>query len=363
MKTGKGTKRAVKAVKAPAMGLLNIVVVDHHDAGSCFTREGPEVKGKARLDHAEDIATASRMVEVQDLDLLAIDPVLPGGFDLIRQVKARNRWLAVMVVTANQGPEFMREAVQCRIDGLLFKPVTRAQFMKQALLLAEEARNRRQRQQKRVLAIGAHPDDVELGCGGALAKHQSRGDLLHILTLSRGAAGGNVNIRAEEAQHAAKMLGATLEFGELQDAHISESQSTISIIQAAIRKLRPTHVYTHSLEDTHQDHRAVHTASLVAARGVPNVYCYQSPSSTVEFSPNRFVDITEFIKPKLRAIGAYKSQVDRSAMLQDDVILATARYWGRYAGHVMAEPMRIVRQRDGQMTPDIGGEYSPNDGS
>lgn len=363
MKTGKGTKRAVKAVKAPATGLLNIVVVDHQDAGSCFTREGPEVKGKARLDHAADIATASRMVEVQDLDLLAIDPVLPGGFDLIRQAKAHNRWLAVMVVTANQRPEFMREAVQCRIDGLLFKPVTRAQFMKQALLLAEEARSRRQRQQKRVLAIGAHPDDVELGCGGALAKHQSRGDLLHILTLSRGAAGGDVNIRAEEAQHAAKMLGATLEFGELQDAHISESQSTIAIIQAAIRKLRPTHVYTHSLEDTHQDHRAVHTASLVAARGVPNVYCYQSPSSTVEFSPNRFVDITEFIKPKLRAIGAYKSQVDRSAMLQDDVILATARYWGRYAGHVMAEPMRIVRQRDGQMTPDIGGEYSPNDGS
>ena len=71
---------------------------------------------------------------------------------------------------------------------------------------------------------------------------------------------------------------------------------TIDIIQAAIRELQPTHVYTHCAEDTHQDHRAVHAASLVAARGVPNVYCYQAPSSTVEFRPNRFVDITEFIK-------------------------------------------------------------------
>ena len=355
MKT-KITKRGQKAVKEPSKGLPNILLVDTDDVASSARRR--PAAAKARLVHAADIATASRMLDTEEVDLMIIDPVLDGSFDLIRRVKATNRWLAIMVLTANQSPEFLQQAVQCRIDGLLFKPVTRQQLLKRALPLAEQTQSRRQRQQKRVLAIGAHPDDVELGCGGSLAKHHERGDLLHILTLSRGAAGGDVNVRAVEAQHAAKLLGATLEFGDLADAHISENQETIAIIQAAIRKLRPTHVYTHSLEDTHQDHRAVHTASLVAARGVPNVYCYQSPSSTVEFSPNRFVDITDFIKAKLRAIGAYKSQVNRSAMLQDDVILATARYWGRYAGHIMAEPMRIVRQRDGQMTPDIGGEYT-----
>jgi hypothetical protein len=91
---------------------------------------------------------------------------------------------------------------------------------------------------------------------------------------------------------------------------------------------------------------------------VPNVYCYQTPSSTVEFHPNRFVDITDFIKEKLQLIGAYKSQAERMEALHDDVILTNARYWGRYAGYVLAEPMRIVRQRDGDMTPDIGKEYS-----
>jgi LmbE family N-acetylglucosaminyl deacetylase len=55
-------------------------------------------------------------------------------------------------------------------------------------------------------------------------------------------------------------------------------------------------------------HRAAHAASLVAARDVPNVYCYQSPSSTVEFRPNRFVDITEYMKRKLQAIGVYKAR-------------------------------------------------------
>jgi LmbE family N-acetylglucosaminyl deacetylase len=361
MKNAGRTKRRLRVVKAPVNNLPSILLVDRDEPEASLKRQRSEVAAKARLAHAADAATATRMIAEEERDLVVVDPASPEDFEFLKHTKANNRWLAVMVLTGNQSPEFLRLAVQCRIDGLMFKPVSPAQFMKQALLLAGEARTRRQRQQKRVLAIGAHPDDVELGCGGALAKHQSRGDLLHILTLSLGAAGGDVNVRATEAQRAADLLGARLEFGNLRDAHISESTETIEIIQAAIRELRPTHVYTHSLEDTHQDHRAVHTASMVAARGVPNVYCYQSPSSTVEFSPNRFVDITDFIKAKLGAIGAYKSQIERSTMLQDDVILATARYWGRYAGHVMAEPMRIVRQRDGEMKPDIGGEYSAED--
>jgi LmbE family N-acetylglucosaminyl deacetylase len=197
------------------------------------------------------------------------------------------------------------------------------------------------------LAIGAHPDDVEIGCGGALAKHHADYDVLHILTLSRGAAGGDVNTRAVEAQDAAALVGAHLEMANLRDTYITDGADTISIIEAAIRELHPTHVYTHSLEDTHQDHRAVHAASLVAARGVLNVYCYQTPSSTVEFKPHRFVDITHYIEQKIALIGAYKSQVDRMESIQPDVILSTARYWGRFAGYVLAEPLRIVRQRDG----------------
>ena len=215
------------------------------------------------------------------------------------------------------------------------------------LLLAKAVRLSRQRQQKRVLAIGAHPDDVEIGCGGALARHHARGDILDILTLSHGAAGGDVNVRVAEAQHAADILGAHLQLANLRDAHISEGTATIDIIEAAVRELRPTHVYTHCSEDTHQDHRAVHAASLVATRGVPNVYCYQSPSSTTEFSPHRFVDITQFIGQKIKVIDAYQSQVARMDAIQREMTVATARYWGRFAGYVLAEPLKVVRERDG----------------
>lgn len=76
------------------------------------------------------------------------------------------------------------------------------------------------------------------------------------------------------------------------------------------------------------------------------------------FQPHRFVDITEFIKQKVELISVYKSQVDRMPSIQPDLILATARYWGRFAGYVLAEPLRIIRQRDGDMVPDFGKEYS-----
>jgi len=308
---------------------------------------------QALLGHAANISAATQMMAERQWDLVIIDPVVPGGFEFLKQVKERNRWLATLVITASQSPDFIQFVVQCRIDGLVFKPFVESLFVMRALELAQEARECRLQQQKRVLAIGAHPDDVEIGCGGALAKHNASGDVLRILTLSRGSAGGDVNVRIREASKAAALLGAELEIGRLPDAYISEGIETIEFIQSAIEEFQPTHVYTHSFEDTHQDHRAAYTASLSAARSVPNVYCYQTPSSTVDFNPNRFVDISDFIGAKLSALGCHKSQVDRMPSLSDDVIVATARYWGRYAGYGMAEPIRIIRQRASFRAPAI----------
>jgi len=289
---------------------------------------------------------------------VAVDPALsPNGFALLKHVKDNFRWTATLLATHNQDPQFLRQAIKCRIDGLMFRrPDAAAEFVEQVRLLATAANETRLRQQKRVLAIGAHPDDVEIGCGGALCKHHADYDVLHILTLSRGAAGGDVNLRAAEAHNAAALLNARLEMANLRDRYITDGAETISIIETAIGQLRPTHVYTHSLEDTHQDHRAVHAATLVAARGVPNVYCYQTPSSTTEFKPHRFVDITHYIDKKIDLIGAYKSQVDRMESIQPDVILSTARYWGRFAGYVLAEPLQIVRQRDSGPALDLPEE-------
>ena len=336
---------------------LRILVVNADEVVTAVLKSGFDPVRTVSLKVTPDAESAIRILSAEPYDLVAVDPAITaGGFALLKHVKNNYRWTATLLATHNQDPQFLRHAVKCRIDGLLFRPATSTEFIEQAVLLAKAVNARRRRQQKRVLAIGAHPDDVEIGCGGALAKHHADYDTLHILTLSRGAAGGDVNVRAVEAQNAAALVGARLEMANLRDAHITDGVETVSIIEAAIRELQATHVYTHSIEDTHQDHRAVHAASLVAARGVPNVYCYQTPSSTVEFKPHRFVDITHFIEKKIDLIGAYKSQLDRMESIQPDVIVSTARYWGRFAGYVLAEPLRIVRQRDGGPALDLPEE-------
>ena len=109
--------------------------------------------------------------------------------------------------------------------------------------------------------------------------------------------------------------------------------------------MRPTIVYTHTESDLHQDHRNVHRATLVAARLVPSVYCYESPSATVEFEPVRFVDIGEQLEAKLEAIGAYASQTEQRYYLDEELIRATARYWGRYGHSRFCEPLEVVRDR------------------
>ena len=351
-KTAETEKPRLSVVENATEERLSILVVDNDKAS--FVKARYVLKGLpiARLKFATTAEDASALVAAEHFDLVVVDPLLPGDLALLQEIKEKHRWIATLVVTANQTPQFMRQVVKCRIDGILFWPLTAEEFVEQVLLLARAVRLSRQRQQKRVLAIGAHPDDVEIGCGGTLARHRTKGDVLSILTLSRGAAGGDVNVRMGEAYRAAELLGAKLQLANLRDAHISEGVKTIEIIEAAIRELRPTHVYTHCSEDTHQDHRAVHAASLVASRSVPNVYCYQSPSSTVEFHPHRFVDITHFIDQKIKVIEAYRSQVDRMESIQNDLIVATARYWGRFAGHVLAEPLKVIRERDGDVSPD-----------
>jgi LmbE family N-acetylglucosaminyl deacetylase len=352
-------KPRLEVVREVPQKPLRILGVSDDDVVTAALRQEFANERGVLLEVAHDAETAIRMMAENFYDLVAADPaVTEGGFALLKHVKDNYRWTATLIATHNQDPQFLRHAVKCRIDGLIFRPVISSGFVEEAMLLARAVNARRKRQQKRVLAIGAHPDDVEIGCGGTLAKHRSHRDAIHILTLSRGAQGGDVNTRAVEAQRAAQLIGAQLQMASLRDTAITDGAETIKIIEAAIRDFKPTHVYTHCAEDTHQDHRAVHSASLVAARSVANVYCYQSPSSTVDFKPHRFVDITNFIQQKIDLVGAYASQLDRMESIQPDVILATARYWGRFAGYVLAEPVRIVRQRDGDEVPGRDNEHS-----
>ena len=236
------------------------------------------------------------------------------------------------------------DALRGGADEFLLKPLARGPFLEKVAELAQRAQAERRDRRHVVVAIGAHPDDVEIGVGGILVRHRMRGDQVTVLTLTGGEHGGIASERVDEAARAARILDVELALGTLQDTTISEGPETISLIEETVRRVQPTIVYTHSLQDTHQDHRSVHRATVVACRDVPSLYCYQAPSCNVDFRPTKFVEIGEFLDRKVEAIAAYASQTAKRPYLRESLLRATAEYWGRFAQYGLAEALEVVRE-------------------
>ena len=285
---------------------------------------------------------AKTLMENSDWDLIISDVNLPkgNGIELLSKVKIQNPECPVILMTGYATLEMAVQAIDENAEVFLIKP-----FSKETILskVNKALSNQPKKNRRKILAIGAHPDDVEIGCGGILLKHAQAGDEIHILTMSYGSKGGDSIIRYNEAKRSAYALGAVLHVANLPDTAIPEGSESIKRIEALVKSIKPDVVYTHSLNDAHQDHRNVHRASLVACRGVSQVECYQSPSSTTNFQPTRFVDVSDQFSEKVELINFYRSQKDKCAYLRDSVIESTARYWGRFANYKLVEPLEVIR--------------------
>ena len=303
-------------------------------------------RGGFDVTHAAAAADALREARTGHWDLILTDVEMPGmtGLELLGQVRQVAPLLPVVVLTAHPSVDYAVRALRHDADEFLEKPVSPDRLVEVVTGLVAKGRAARAAARQSVLAIGAHPDDVEIGAAGCLLAHRRMGHEVAILTLSRGARGGAEGTRAFESQQAAKVVGATLYHEDLRDTRIAEGDPTIGVISRVVAATQPTVIYTHSLHDVHQDHRNCHRATLVAVRGVGRVYCFQSPSATVNFRPTRFVPIDDQLPGKLEAIDAFASQVEIRGYLERDLIEATARYWSRYCDARYAEPFEVVRE-------------------
>lgn len=197
---------------------------------------------------------------------------------------------------------------------------------------------------RRVLAIGAHPDDLELACGGTLARLADAGHEVHALIMSDGSVGGDPGARPGEAHRGASFMRLTAcEVLGLPDTRLgSHGNEMVTAIEAKIRSLNPDMIFTHSSNDQHQDHSAVHWATMRAGRRHQAILCYESPSATRDFDPQVFVDIEDYLDQKAAAVALHHDQSDKPYMNAKSLAgMATFRGSQAKMGH--AEGFEAVR--------------------
>lgn len=181
-----------------------------------------------------------------------------------------------------------------------------------------------------VLAVGAHPDDIELGCGGTLRRHKEMGDSVYGLVISRGEM-GNHCADCKECENSTEVLGLDgITILNFEDTNIMDNGDTISAIDRYILMYNPTIVYGHTENDRHQDHRNVSFATRSSARGHgKSIFFFESPSALTNFSPHHFVILSEAqLNKKIEALRNYQSQLAKNSVLNLEWIIARAKYWG-----------------------------------
>lgn len=204
-----------------------------------------------------------------------------------------------------------------------------------------------------ILAIGAHFDDVELGCGGALAKHAAAGDKVYVFVATVSGFSNHYaqevrssDIALEEARAAMAVLGVTeLICGNFNTLEVEFVDSLNVQILRIVEEKKIDKVYTHWNGDIHHDHQAVARASLHSCRHVSCLLMYRSNwyHSTQDFRGNFYMDITPHWANKENAIRAHESEMERTGSRWINFFRNEAENAGQRIGVQYAEVFEVVK--------------------
>ena len=216
---------------------------------------------------------------------------------------------------------------------------------------------------KKILVVGAHPDDETLGLGGTLALNAKKGNEICVLIFTDGeSARGNkskIKLRQNQAKKACSVLGIKqVKFLDYEDEKLDlvALAEMAKHIEKVIKDWNPSIIFTHYWDDINQDHRQVFEATRIAVRPQPklkinHVLCYETPSSTEPhsakpgFNPNLFVNIETTLTKKINAFKKYKDEVESFPHARSiDSLINRTKYWGSTIGVKNAEAFVSYRQ-------------------
>ena len=213
---------------------------------------------------------------------------------------------------------------------------------------------------KRILAIGAHPDDIEFGCGGTLIKHKHDGDFVVYLCMTNtesvdGVTNEILRTKEENANEvfaaASILMCDIVEFLPFTDLKVPFSFESVSKVESIIKKYDIDTIYTHWAGDANQDHIATFKTTMAASRYVPNVYCYEQipvpRMSENQMDINYYVNINDSFDDKIKASMCHKSQIVKyiaHGFNVNDNLKILAQFRGIQANCQYAEAFKIIKQ-------------------
>lgn len=197
-----------------------------------------------------------------------------------------------------------------------------------------------------ILAFGAHPDDIEIGMGGTLAKlAQNNNKVIGIVATLP----SDKSRREKESINAGKILGIDIMLLDIDFNNLFFSREIVKIIDNLLRVHNPDIVFTHWNHDSHQDHNAL-TDGVIASTRKNNcsVYMYEQtlPGGIVpqSFHAQMFVDISSTINEKIKSVNAHQSQIERNNNWWLEGIRGRAMYRGNQINVAHAEAFEIIKQ-------------------
>jgi LmbE family N-acetylglucosaminyl deacetylase len=206
-----------------------------------------------------------------------------------------------------------------------------------------------------IVAVGAHLDDIELGCGGTLAKAVAEGADVHMIVMSQsgytnydGIVRRTVTQAVDEGRAAAVQLGVeSLEILDFPTKDMPYDSSTVEPLNRRFDEYQPDLVISHWPNDTHQAHRNVALATLSAGRRVRSIIMYEpifpSGRSYVPFRPQAYVDIADYLERKEQSLRAHESEWKKYGEAWIEAVRARSRLRGYDIGVLHAEAFEVVR--------------------
>jgi LmbE family N-acetylglucosaminyl deacetylase len=201
-----------------------------------------------------------------------------------------------------------------------------------------------------VLAFGAHPDDIEIGMGGTVAKLNGMGyDVnLVVATLPNFVSTDTKEQRRIEATMSAKVMGSKQpDFLDLSPDEIIFNRKFTTLIDQIIRKYKPEAIFTQWIGDSHQDHQALTRAVMAASRDSNNLFMYETtiPGGVTEsaFRPQLYVDISETLEIKKNALNCFDSQKIRCGDPWIGAIVGRSLFRGYQMNVKHAEVFEVIK--------------------